>query len=188
MSEPQIKAIKTTYNGILFNSRLEARWAYIFDQLNLSWMYEPEGFESNGQRYLPDFYIKNWECFVEVKNPVNPAKEKYRDFALNGITSPLILLTDIRTRKDTIRVDSVYCFDTTNGSGGPYVESGFIYFCKIHGIGHLEFRLYWEDRKIYKDINFRKRWTEYFCNSEEMSVLNLREIVNKAKSKRFYNE
>jgi hypothetical protein len=40
-----IKTIPTTYNGIKFRSRLEARWAVFFDSINIKYRYEFEGFE-----------------------------------------------------------------------------------------------------------------------------------------------
>lgn len=49
---------ETIYKGIEFRSRLEARWAVFFDELNLSWEYEPEGYRlDDGTCYLPDFYV-----------------------------------------------------------------------------------------------------------------------------------
>jgi hypothetical protein len=67
-----IKAIETTYAGIKFRSRLEARWAVIFDQTGISWTYEPEGYRlSDGQWYLPDFYLTDLDVWVEVKGAVN---------------------------------------------------------------------------------------------------------------------
>ena len=62
-----VTAIQTEYAGCRFRSRLEARWAVVFDVLGLPWRYESEGFElSNGQRYLPDFFIDGigW---IEIK-------------------------------------------------------------------------------------------------------------------------
>lgn len=54
-----IKAIQTEYNGYIFRSRLEARWAVFFDALGVEYEYEPEGFElPSGKRYLPDFRVK----------------------------------------------------------------------------------------------------------------------------------
>ena len=48
-----MKSIETEYNGILFRSRLEARWAILFDALELKYVYEPECFIlSNGQKYI----------------------------------------------------------------------------------------------------------------------------------------
>lgn len=55
----EIKAIPTKYNGIEFRSRLEARWAVFFDQLNIKWFYEYEGYETPYGNYLPDFWLPN---------------------------------------------------------------------------------------------------------------------------------
>lgn len=52
-----IKPIETVYNGYRFRSRLEARWAVFFDAVDVKYVYEPEGFLINGERYLPDFEI-----------------------------------------------------------------------------------------------------------------------------------
>lgn len=49
--------IPTEYQGILFRSRLEARWAVFFDDIGLDWEYEPEGFDLPTRRYLPDFRL-----------------------------------------------------------------------------------------------------------------------------------
>lgn len=67
-----ITPIETTYAGCRFRSRLEARWAVFFDELNVEWRYEPEGFRielSSGRRinYLPDFYLPESGTWVEVK-------------------------------------------------------------------------------------------------------------------------
>jgi hypothetical protein len=61
MSQP---GIPTTYNGTTFRSRLEARWAYLFDGLGLHWEYEP--FDANG--YIPDFVLPGGRpLLIEVK-------------------------------------------------------------------------------------------------------------------------
>jgi hypothetical protein len=62
-----IQAIETVYNGHRFRSRLEARWAVFFDVLDVPYEYEPEGFDIDGTRYLPDFWLPTWECWAEVK-------------------------------------------------------------------------------------------------------------------------
>jgi hypothetical protein len=53
-----IAAIETRYAGCRFRSRLEARYAVLFDHLGIRWEYEPEGFETSAGRYLPDFRIE----------------------------------------------------------------------------------------------------------------------------------
>ena len=65
------RAIETIYRGYRFRSRTEARWAVFFDAAGIEWQYEAEGFELNGARYLPDFYLPELKTFIEVK----PTKE-----------------------------------------------------------------------------------------------------------------
>lgn len=71
-----MKAIETEYNGYLFRSRLEARWAVFFDTLGIEYQYEKEGIElENGERYLPDFWLPNEEVWVEIK-PEKPCLDE----------------------------------------------------------------------------------------------------------------
>lgn len=63
----EIKPIPTHYNGYHFRSRLEARWAVFFDAVGIKYEYEPEGFEANGVRYLPDFYLPDADRWIEIK-------------------------------------------------------------------------------------------------------------------------
>lgn len=63
-----LKAIDTYYNGYFFRSRLEARWAMFFDELEIKYLYEHEGYQlSDGTLYLPDFYLPESDSFFEVK-------------------------------------------------------------------------------------------------------------------------
>lgn len=63
--------IETTYHGVLFRSRLEARWAAFFDGLGWPWEYEP--FDAEG--YIPDFALMGERpVAVEVK-PAATIKE-----------------------------------------------------------------------------------------------------------------
>lgn len=47
-------AIPTTYGGVNFRSRLEARWAAFFDLAGWPWDYEPVDLEG----YIPDFIVR----------------------------------------------------------------------------------------------------------------------------------
>lgn len=60
-----IKAIPTTYAGVNFRSRLEARWAAFFDLCGWTWDYEPIDLEG----WVPDFKltIGSVVILVEVK-------------------------------------------------------------------------------------------------------------------------
>lgn len=66
-----MKAIETTYKGALFRSRLEARWAAMFDLLNWSWVYEP----FDGDYYIPDFLIEGKNPFIVEVRPCVSEKE-----------------------------------------------------------------------------------------------------------------
>jgi hypothetical protein len=52
-ANPRKFAIPTLYNGVKFRSRLEARYAAFFDELDWRWKYEALELDS----YLPDFLI-----------------------------------------------------------------------------------------------------------------------------------
>jgi hypothetical protein len=67
----------TTYGTVTFRSRLEARWAVVFDELGFDWQYEPRPFRTKEGGYLPDFRIlgvKPW--WIEVKGP-EPIERDY---------------------------------------------------------------------------------------------------------------
>lgn len=67
-----IKPIDTVYNGYKFRSRLEARWAVFFDEIGIKYDYEKEGYDlGNCTAYLPDFYLPELDCFVEIKGEYN---------------------------------------------------------------------------------------------------------------------
>jgi hypothetical protein len=63
-----IKAIETEYKGNYFRSRLEARWAVFFYELGIEFDYEKEGyFLPDGEKYLPDFWLPEYDLWLEVK-------------------------------------------------------------------------------------------------------------------------
>lgn len=76
-----ISPIETRYADCLFRSRLEARWAVFFDTLGIEWQYEAQGYVCQPRchlsgtapfRYLPDFWLPQWELFAEVKGQLKP--------------------------------------------------------------------------------------------------------------------
>lgn len=69
--------IQTRYAGCHFRSRLEARWAVFFDAMSIPWQYEPEGFELQSGRYLPDFFLPSISAWFEVKG-TRPTGREFR--------------------------------------------------------------------------------------------------------------
>jgi len=77
---PELNAyqpIRTKYDGILFRSRLEARWAVAFDVAGIDYLYEMEGFELPSGNYLPDFWLPQVKMWAEVK-PADFTREELR--------------------------------------------------------------------------------------------------------------
>lgn len=124
-----IKAIETEYAGCRFRSRLEARWAVFFDALGVEWEHEPEGFETDAGRYLPDFRIwiqhppvskvmitvgKNdhsWPLWFEVKPPDFTHDIRHQAFVESG--EWLVVAAGMpRDYKDQLR-GHMYVFDPT---------------------------------------------------------------------------
>lgn len=52
-----------------FRSNWEIELAEMMDDLNIKWEYEPERFyfRGEGESYLPDFYLPEYNCWIEVK-------------------------------------------------------------------------------------------------------------------------
>ena len=77
-----MNAIETWYNGTLYKSRLEAKWAVFMTLIGVKFQYEPEGYAlSDGVWYLPDFWLPDMECWIEIKGQI-PTEEEQRKMEL----------------------------------------------------------------------------------------------------------
>lgn len=94
MTSP-IAPIETVYAGCRFRSRLEARWAVVFDHLGIRWKYEDDGYQVDDVRYLPDFLLPDIEdgIFVEVKG-VWSTEDFVKVLAATAI-KPVLIVGDI---------------------------------------------------------------------------------------------
>lgn len=74
-----LTALETPYDGHLFRSRREARWAVFFNTAKIPWEYEEQGYDlGEAGWYLPDFRINAGtpsELFFEVKGKT-PTREE----------------------------------------------------------------------------------------------------------------
>ena len=125
-----IKPIETYYNGYRFRSRLEARWAVFFDTGNVKYEYEPEGFElESGLKWLPDFYLPDFDCYVEVKpdtdDGVNEILEKVKPFIQWGSKVKRVLI--LSNIPGEIENDGIWHFPYLCWVDG-FVESGWFFF------------------------------------------------------------
>lgn len=133
-----IKAIQTHYKGFRFRSRLEARWAVLFDYVGVKWEYETEGFELDDTRwYLPDFWLPDfWSIapksmggqvmqgvFFEVK-PVLPSAieiEKAQMMWVGG--KPTLFILNIPDGQSDTPVIPLH-FPDTQGAKGVWGKCG----------------------------------------------------------------
>lgn len=90
--------MKTTYNNIIFKSRLETLWARHFDEWGLSWSYEPETFRDGRYSYTPDYRVDR-RVWVEVKGRTIPMNRSIR-----LCPRPLIVLCGPPTQHTAILV------------------------------------------------------------------------------------
>lgn len=70
------RGLATSYAGVTFRSRLEARFAVFFDTLGVRWDYEPEGFELPHGMYVPDFWLPDLKAWFEVKPDLDCVMEE----------------------------------------------------------------------------------------------------------------
>jgi len=54
--------------SMYFYSRWEANFARILNLLKIKWVFQPEAFDLKFQKYTPDFYLPEYDLYVEIKN------------------------------------------------------------------------------------------------------------------------
>ena len=119
----KLSAIPTVYRGARFRSRLEAKWAAMFDRFGWPWSYEPIDLAG----YVPDFVLRfNKPLLVEVKpafhlKELKAAAQKIERSGWNGDAlvvgaDPLLLGS---WSEDT--------FDGGSGCGGLLSDRGWGY-------------------------------------------------------------
>lgn len=110
-----IASRETFYAGIMFRSRLEAKWAAFFDLLGWPWEYEPVDFQS----WVPDFWFgfpcSHSECagthtvYAEVK-PYRRVEE-FKGHPAYGIECGRVIHSDPDSREgfweECLGVDAV---------------------------------------------------------------------------------
>jgi hypothetical protein len=87
-----LKPIETKYKGILFRSRIEARWALFYDKIKVPWEYEKEGYDLNGVLYLPDFWMPQQDCFIEIKGDKPNVKARDKAQLLSMVADKNVFL------------------------------------------------------------------------------------------------
>lgn len=74
------------YNGYAMRSHSETRWAAMMDHCGIRWLYEPKVYQTREGGYLPDFYLPDAGCFLEVKGPAPTEEERAKADGLEEVT------------------------------------------------------------------------------------------------------
>lgn len=156
---PDLKPIETVYNGYRFRSRLEARWAVFFDTLGIRYEYEKEGYDLGGEWYLPDFWLPDFKCWVEIKGDA-PSKrdlEKVKLFGHSMGNAPIALFQGL---PGMMAQGDFYCLDLTDSSGGSCVmEDALFAWCHTCQVWTFDFGD-WDSRYEYGGRElFNPDWT-----------------------------
>jgi hypothetical protein len=81
---------------IQMHSSWEVKVARLFDSLRLTWTYEPELFRTSEGGYVPDFWVVEAQCYVEVKGYENSYVTRKLDaFAREFSQHELVVARDI---------------------------------------------------------------------------------------------
>jgi hypothetical protein len=158
-----IKAIETRYNGYRFRSRLEARWAVFFDELNMPYEYEKEGFIfGDGQRYLPDFWLPSLNIWMEIKGQLTTLDGQSQDTRNQYLPpSPELMLCeafrDAQNWPVACSVGSpgeeriwLFGWDSTDSSAGSFTSDS-AYWCYSNGVATIHPNLGKRDREYVSD-------------------------------------
>lgn len=149
-------AIETVYKGILYRSRLEARWAAFFDRLPIEYDYEMEGFNlPSGIKYLPDFWLPQVRMWAEVKPREFTPQEIYKCVELSNITKCGVLVLSRTPEYKPYKVIS---------PGDEVSGVEYVMLSNYHGYPEDEYRFF------YVDSEDSREQYEDFCDDTEKAV------------------
>lgn len=96
------EARPTWFEGILYRSQTEARWAVFLRCMDIPFEYEERHFTLGGMFYLPDFWLPKQNCWLEIKGPfpTREEKEKARRLAAHEQRNVYVCFGDIPEPED----------------------------------------------------------------------------------------
>jgi hypothetical protein len=113
------------------------------DDLGVSYEYEPEGFTDGTLCYLPDFWLPNMECYLEVK-PTTPTDEEYEK----------ALLVVEKTKKSLVFMVGAPHMPDPNEIVCRYGRPNFLFFSSEGSTVYRSKGFYWASCAHCKRIGF----------------------------------
>lgn len=138
-SGTEMKVLQTHYRGFYFRSRTEARWAVFMDSLEIPFEYEPEAYDLDGICYLPDFWLPDQDCFLEVK----PNREATHEETVKAARLAIFTKKDVFISKGppTLQLNGFtwICYQPATDKRGDQMLCGESRFwCECPHCGRLE--------------------------------------------------
>jgi len=100
--------IRKDLGTFYFYSRWEANFARILNLLKIKWEFQPKTFDLKTQKYTPDFYLPEYDLFVEIKNFLSDfSKERDDKFRENYPELNLFLLL----KEDYLKLQSTFSLE-----------------------------------------------------------------------------
>lgn len=156
-----LHAIDTSYKGYLFRSRLEARWAVFLDRMGVRWEYEKEGYNLDGDYYLPDFWLPDWNCWLEIK-PDEPTEHEITVGKKLCETSKFCIVFAIGLPSSEFGSIKVFC---PNDAGVEMIDLEECCFLAVDIRSPNPLCIIGEEEKIFLTCLYGYRL--YFLSSEE---------------------
>ena len=91
MSNPIKRSIPTRYRSDMMRSRLETKWAKVFDFLGIEYYYEPQLYTFGDISYLPDFYLPQQDVFFEAKGVMDETDIKKIEGLARGTEKDIVI-------------------------------------------------------------------------------------------------
>lgn len=138
----EIKAIPTTYKGIEYRSKLEAKVAMFLTLGQISFEYEPERLgNENGEEYNPDFYLPDTDDWIEVKGKREGYEQEIlkasRFVTYDGPIKRLIIISEIPD-PEVMGMPHFPCYYGQKLFNGQNILSTGWYFFQDMEYGHFE--------------------------------------------------
>jgi len=90
---------KIKYNKIYFRSLWEANFAKFLDLSEIAWHYESKAFDLGTATYTPDFYLVDFDCYVEIKGRWQGLAKKKFNFVKNHFNIRLKLFDERKLKQ-----------------------------------------------------------------------------------------
>jgi len=114
-----------------FYSRWEANFARLLNQWDIKWIHQPKTFDLKTQTYTPDFYLPNFNIYIEIKNFLGEYS-KTRDQKFRKLYPNISLM--LLLKEDYLKMEKNYSQFIKNWE---YRNSPFITLDKDHQISKM---------------------------------------------------